>query len=100
MGPELTRSIYREGTIGRAKDHLEATARKLDERLKKIKGRALVSINKALVTQSSSAIPVIPLYFVLLNKVMKAMGIYEDCIAQIHRLFAARLYAGGPIPRR
>ncbi len=98
MGPELTRSIYREGTIGRAKDHLEATARKLDERLKKIKGRALVSINKALVTQSSSAIPVIPLYFVLLNKVMKAMGIYEDCIAQIYRLFATRLYAGGPIP--
>lgn len=98
MGPELTRSIYREGTIGRAKDHLEATARRLDERLKKIKGRALVSVNKALVTQSSSAIPVIPLYFVLLNKVMKTKGIYEDCIAQIYRLFAARLYAGGPIP--
>lgn len=98
MGPELTRSIYREGTIGRAKDHLEATTRKLDERLKKIKGRALVSVNKALVTQSSSAIPVIPLYFVLLNKVMKTKGIYEDCIAQICRLFAARLYAGGPIP--
>lgn len=98
MGPELTRSIYREGTIGRAKDHLEATARKLDERLKKIKGRALVSINKALVTQSSSAIPVIPLYFVLLNKVMKTKGIYEDCIAQIYRLFATRLYAGGLIP--
>ncbi len=98
MGPELTRSIYREGTIGRAKDHLEATTRRLDERLRKIKGRALVSVNKALVTQSSSAIPVIPLYFVLLNKVMKTKGIYEDCIAQICRLFAARLYAGGPIP--
>lgn len=98
MGPELTRSIYREGTIGRAKDHLEATTRKLDERLKKIKGRAFVSVNKALVTQSSSAIPVIPLYFVLLNKVMKAKGIYEDCIAQIYRLFATRLYTGGPVP--
>lgn len=98
MGPELTRSIYREGTIGRAKDHLEATTRRLDERLRKIKGRALVSVNKALVTQSSSAIPVIPLYFVLLNKVMKTKGIYEDCIAQICRLFAARLYAGGSIP--
>ena len=97
MGPELTRSIYREGTIGRAKDHLEATARRLDERLKKIKGRALVSVNKALVTQSSSAIPVIPLYFVLLNKVMKANGTYEDCIAQIYRLFTTRLYTGGPI---
>src|SRR3989338_8922340 len=98
MGPELTRSIYREGTIGRAKDHLEATARKLDGRLKKIKGRALVSVNKALVTQSSSAIPVIPLYFVLLNKVMKEKGVYEDCIAQVYRLFSTRLYAGGPIP--
>ncbi len=98
LGPELTRTIYREGTIGRAKDHLEATARKLDERLKKIKGRAFVSVNKALVTQSSSAIPVIPLYFVLLNKVMKANGTYEDCIAQICRLFTARLYTGGPVP--
>ncbi len=98
LGPELTRTIYRDGTIGRAKDHLEATARKLDERLKKIKGRAFVSVNKALVTQSSSAIPVIPLYFVLLNKVMKANGTYEDCIAQIYRLFASRLYTGGPIP--
>lgn len=97
MGPEITRGIYREGTIGRAKDHLEATARKLDERLKEIKGRALVSVNKALVTQSSSAIPVIPLYFVLLNKVMKAKGIYEDCIAQIYRLFADQLYTGKPI---
>lgn len=97
VGPEITRTIYREGTIGKAKDHLEMTARKLDERLKKINGRALVSANKALVTQSSSAIPVIPLYFVLLNKVMKDKGVYEDCIAQIYRLFAARLYAGGPI---
>ncbi|MBI5415838.1 MAG: trans-2-enoyl-CoA reductase family protein [Candidatus Omnitrophica bacterium] len=99
VGPEITRSIYRDGTIGKAKDHLEATARKLDERLRKYGGgRALVSVNKALVTQSSSAIPVIPLYFVLLNKVMKEKRVYEDCIAQIYRLFATRLYAGGPIP--
>lgn len=98
MGPELTKTIYRNGTIGRAKDHLEATAKKLDQRLKKINGRALVSVNKALVTQSSSAIPVIPLYFVLLNKVMKEKKVYEDCIAQICRLFSDRLYKGGPIP--
>ena len=64
----------------------------------KINGRALVSVNKALVTQSSSAIPVIPLYFVLLNKVMKEKKVYEDCIAQICRLFSGRLYKGGPIP--
>lgn len=98
MGPELTKTIYRNGTIGKAKDHLEATARTLDGRLKKIQGRALVSVNKALVTQSSSAIPVIPLYFVLLNRVMKEKKIYEDCVAQICRLFSERLYKGGPLP--
>lgn len=98
MGPAITESIYRHGTIGRAKEHLEATARALDGRLKKVKGRALVSVNKALVTQSSSAIPVIPLYFVLLNKVMKEKSVYEDCIAQICRLFSTRLYTGGHIP--
>lgn len=98
VGPELTQIIYRHGTIGRAKDHLENTAKKLDERLKKTGGRALISVNKALVTQSSSAIPVIPLYFTLLNKVMKEQNLYENCIAQICRLFSTRLYAGHPIP--
>lgn len=98
IGPELTRAVYRNGTIGKAKDHLEATAKKLDERMKKINGRALVSVNKALVTQSSSAIPFIPLYFVILNKVLEEKKIHEDCIAQIYRLFATRLYTGKPIP--
>jgi enoyl-[acyl-carrier protein] reductase/trans-2-enoyl-CoA reductase (NAD+) len=98
IGPELTRSIYRNGTIGRAKDHLEATAKKLDKKLQSINGRALVSVNKALVTQSSSAIPFIPLYFILLSKVMKEKNVDEDCIAQIYRLFASRLYDGKPIP--
>ena len=98
VGPELTKIIYRHGTIGRAKDHLEKTAKKLDERLKKTGGRALISVNKALVTQSSSAIPVIPLYFTLLNKVMKEKNLYENCIAQICRLFSTRLYTGNPIP--
>ncbi|HBR14761.1 MAG TPA: bifunctional NADH-specific enoyl-ACP reductase/trans-2-enoyl-CoA reductase [Candidatus Omnitrophica bacterium] len=98
IGPELTRGVYRNGTIGKAKDHLEATARKLDEQLKKYGGRALISVNKALVTQSSSAIPFIPLYFILLKKVMKEKKVDEDCIGQIHRLFATRLYTGGPIP--
>lgn len=98
IGPEITRRLYRDGTIGKAKDDLEATALRLDQRLRKIQGRAVVSVNKALVTQSSSAIPVIPLYFVLLNKVMKGKGVYEDCIAQMYRLFATRLYAGGSIP--
>ncbi len=99
VGPEVTRPVYREGTIGAAKDHLEATAKKLDAQLRdKRKGHAWVSVNKALVTQSSSAIPFIPLYFILLMKVMKKKGVHEDCIQQIYRLFAARLYQGGPIP--
>ncbi len=97
IGPELTRAIYRNGTIGRAKDHLEATAKKLDERLKKKGGRAVVSVNKALVTQSSSAIPFIPLYFVLLKKVMKEKNIEEDCIQQIFRMFSTRLYTDSNI---
>lgn len=97
IGPEVTYAVYRHGTIGAAKDHLEKTAKKLDERLKAKKGRALISVNKALVTQSSSAIPFIPLYFILLNKVMKQKGLNEGCIEQIHRLFATRLYANSPV---
>jgi enoyl-[acyl-carrier protein] reductase/trans-2-enoyl-CoA reductase (NAD+) len=94
IGPDVTTPVYRNGTIGAAKDHLEKTAHKLDEVLKKKGGRAVVSVNKALVTQSSSAIPFIPLYFVILMKVMKAKGIHEDCIHQIYRLFHDRLYNG------
>jgi len=98
IGPEVTTAVYRHGTIGAAKDHLEATAKKLNERLKSKKGRALVSVNKALVTQSSSAIPFIPLYFILLNKVMNKLGVNEGCIEQMYRLFSARLYHVKAIP--
>ncbi len=94
IGPDVTTPVYRNGTIGAAKDHLEATAHILDEGMKKLGGRAFVSVNKALVTQSSSAIPFIPLYFVLLMKIMRSKGIHEDCIHQIYRLFAERLYNG------
>lgn len=97
-GPELTESIYRRGTIGRAKDHLEATAHRLEERLARIGGRAVVSVNKALVTQASSAIPVMPLYISLLFKVMKEKGLHEGCIEQMARLFVDHLYADAPPP--
>lgn len=93
IGPSLTEAVYRKGTIGRAKDHLEATAFKIIDTLKDIDGKAYVSVNKALVTQASSAIPVIPLYISLLYKVMKEEGIHEGCIEQIERLFSERLYA-------
>ena len=98
IGPALTEPVYRKGTIGRAKDHLEATAFEITDMLKAIGGKAYVSVNKALVTQASSAIPVIPLYISLLYKVMKAEGIHEGCIEQIQRLFAQRLYTGSEAP--
>ena len=94
IGPSLTEAVYRKGTIGRAKDHLESTAFEITKSLADINGKAYVSVNKALVTQASSAIPVIPLYISLLYKIMKAEGIHEGCIEQIQRLFSDRLYNG------
>lgn len=98
IGPEVTEAVYRKGTIGRAKDHLEATAFEITDKLKDINGKGYVSVNKALVTQASSAIPVIPLYISLLYKIMKEEGIHEGCIEQIQRLFSDRLYNGSEIP--
>jgi len=92
IGPELTFPIYRNGTIGQAKNDLEATVTVLNDLLKDLNGKSYVSVNKALVTQSSSAIPVVPLYISLLYKVMKAKGTHEGTIEQIQRLFAERLY--------
>lgn len=97
IGPALTEAVYRKGTIGRAKDHLEATAFTITDKLKDLNGKAYVSVNKALVTQASSAIPVIPLYISLLYKVMKAEGIHEGCIEQIQRLFKDRLYTNAEV---
>lgn len=98
IGPSLTEAVYRKGTIGRAKDHLEASAFSISDSLKSIDGQAFVSVNKALVTQASSAIPVIPLYISLLYKIMKEEGIHEGCIEQIQRLYQDRLYTGNAIP--
>jgi enoyl-[acyl-carrier protein] reductase/trans-2-enoyl-CoA reductase (NAD+) len=98
IGPAVTEAVYRKGTIGRAKDHLEATASTITDSLKDLNGKAYVSVNKALVTQASSAIPVIPLYISLLYKIMKAEGIHEGCIKQIQRLYSERLYTGKEIP--
>ena len=98
IGPEITWPIYKNGTIGRAKEDLERVQRELDSKLKPLDGKAWVSVNKALVTQASSAIPVVPLYISLLYKVMKADGTHEDCIEQMDRLFRDRLYNGNPQP--
>ena len=98
IGPSLTEAVYRKGTIGRAKDHLEATAFAITDSLTDIDGKAFVSVNKALVTQASSAIPVIPLYISLLYKIMKEEGIHEGCIEQIQRLYQERLFTGNEVP--
>ena len=98
IGPTLTEAVYRKGTIGRAKDHLEATAFAITDSLADINGKAFVSVNKALVTQASSAIPVIPLYISLLYKIMKEEGIHEGCIEQIQRLYQQRLFTGNEVP--
>ncbi len=98
IGPELTYPIYRDGAIGKAKAHLEATAKKLNQKLSSVHGQAFVSVNKALVTQASAAIPVVPLYVSLLYKIMKEENLHEGCIEQICRLFQDRLYTGNSIP--
>lgn len=91
IGPELTWPIYKNGTIGKAKEDLERVQRALDAKLAPLGGKAWVSVNKALVTQASSAIPVVPLYISLLYKVMKQQGSHEDCIEQMDRLFRERM---------
>lgn len=92
IGPSLTWPIYKDGSIGQAKKDLYAKAKEIDAILKIKRGRAFVSVNKALVTQASSAIPVVPLYISILFKVMKAKGLHEGCIEQIQRLFETQMY--------
>ncbi|MDR0678799.1 MAG: trans-2-enoyl-CoA reductase family protein [Puniceicoccales bacterium] len=98
VGPELTWPIYRFGTIGRAKEDLEATVEKIDRILAPLGGKAYISINKAVVTQASAAIPVVPLYISLLFKLMKEEGSHEDCQDQMIRLFREGLYCDRPLP--
>jgi enoyl-[acyl-carrier protein] reductase/trans-2-enoyl-CoA reductase (NAD+) len=97
IGPEVTWPIYKNGTIGLAKNDLERAARAIDGRLGRLGGGACIAVNKALVTQASSAIPVVPLYISIVYKIMKARGLHEGCIEQMRRLFATELYApAGP----
>lgn len=95
IGPELTHPVYKDGSIGRAKAHLAETAKEITKSIDGVK--AYVSVNKALVTQSSSAIPVVPLYISILYKVMKEKGLHEGCIEQMQRLFAEKLYGAGGV---
>lgn len=97
IGPQVTWPIYKDGTIGKAKENLEQAGQRIDAILKMHRGRAFVSVNKAVVTQASSAIPVVPLYVSLLFKVMKPAGTHEGCIEQIQRLFEKQMYNGNAL---
>ncbi|MDD4574181.1 MAG: bifunctional NADH-specific enoyl-ACP reductase/trans-2-enoyl-CoA reductase, partial [Sphaerochaeta sp.] len=98
IGPKVTYPVYREGTIGMAKEHLEKSAKAITKQLEPINGKAYVSVNKALVTRASAVIPVVPLYMALLYQVMKEKGLHEGCTEQIYRLFTDRLYTGKNVP--
>jgi enoyl-[acyl-carrier protein] reductase/trans-2-enoyl-CoA reductase (NAD+) len=98
IGPVHTWPVYKDGTIGAAKVDLERAASAINAKLAAHgQGRAFISVNKALVTQASSAIPVVPLYIAILYKVMKAKGTHEGCIEQMQRLFATQLYNGSKL---
>lgn len=95
VGPSMTHAVYKEGTIGRAKDDLHHTVHAINALLKPLHGSAVIAINKAIVTQASAAIPVVPLYMSLLFKVMKAKGTHEGAIEQMVRLFKDKFYVEG-----
>ncbi len=96
LGEKLTWPIYGKATIGRAKEDLDRAATSITEQLSGLNGKAYVSVLKALVTQASSAIPVMPLYISTLYKVMKEDGTHEGCIEQAYRLFTEGLYTQAP----
>jgi enoyl-[acyl-carrier protein] reductase/trans-2-enoyl-CoA reductase (NAD+) len=91
MGSDITWPIYWHGTIGRAKQHVDETAAVLNEKMQAIGGQANVAVLKSVVTQASSAIPVMPLYLSMVFKVMKESNVHEGCIEQIDRLFRTAL---------
>lgn len=96
LGPELTYPIYKDGTIGKAKKDLYQTAVKLNQMYEEKGLKAYISVNKALVTQASAAIPIVPLYLSLLYRVMKEKGLHEGCIEQMERLFREKLFVLKP----
>lgn len=95
LGPQLTHPVYLNGSIGMAKRHLHRTAQEITQAFPQVS--AYISVNKALVTQSSAAIPIVPLYISILYRVMKEKNLHEGCIQQMYRLFHDRLFAE-PVP--
>lgn len=98
IGKDLTWPIYGGATIGRAKQDVDRACGVIQNKLQAaLNGSAHVSVLKAVVTQSSSAIPVMPLYLSILIRVMKQRGTNEGCIEQVHGLLTEQLYAGSEL---
>jgi enoyl-[acyl-carrier protein] reductase/trans-2-enoyl-CoA reductase (NAD+) len=98
VGPEQTHPIYRHGSIGKAKQDLEQHVTKINARVQSLRGRAVIGVQKALVTRASAVIPAVPLYIALLYRVMKAKGLHENCIEQMVRLYCDFLFAPAEAP--
>jgi enoyl-[acyl-carrier protein] reductase/trans-2-enoyl-CoA reductase (NAD+) len=96
IGKELTWPIYGKATIGKAKEDLDRASSAIKASTQNIKGEAYVTSLNAVVTQASSAIPIMPLYISAMFKVMKADGTYEGCIEQIQNLFVENIYGETP----
>ncbi|WP_354624688.1 enoyl-ACP reductase FabV [Psychromonas sp. MME2] len=92
IGTELTWPIYWDGALGQAKVDLDRAATAIQAQLASLQGEAYVAVQKSVVTQASSAIPVMPLYISMVFKIMKEKGLHEGCMEQIYRLFNTRLY--------
>lgn len=97
IGTEYTRPLYRDGSIGAAKKDLELKAEDINRILAPLSGKALISVNKALITRASAVIPAVPLYIALLYRVMKSKGLHEGCIEQMVRLYHDHLFSDRPL---
>jgi len=99
IGTEITWPIYWHGALGKAKMDLDRAASELNNKLSATGGSANVAVLKSVVTQASSAIPVMPLYIAMVFKKMREEGVHEGCMQQIYRMFTQRLYkADGTAP--
>ena len=97
IGSDHTRSLYRDGTIGAAKKDLEQKTKNINNMLTTVDGKALISVNKALITRASAVIPAVPLYTALLYRVMKDKNLHEGCIQQMYRLYHDILFSGNSL---
>lgn len=92
IGSDITWPIYWHGALGKAKEDLDRAASALNEKLSANGGSANVAVLKSVVTQASSAIPVMPLYLAMVFRIMREKGLHEGCMEQIHRMFSSQLF--------